>query len=154
MISSELENFDWDNLGFSLMPVDYMYTMKCSEGEKFTRGQLSRYGNIELSPSACVLNYGQASLLCFELDMVIVVLFLRLYRCKTSYCSTILKRFSDNFTILASKTIRDCLKAPKPSGVRMGAFVCSVLTRMQFGCKLVQKECACPRLPLSNLCKL
>ncbi|XP_074325922.1 branched-chain-amino-acid aminotransferase 2, chloroplastic-like isoform X2 [Apium graveolens] len=60
--SSQLDNFDWDNLGFSLMPADYMYTMKCSQGENFTRGQLSRYGNIELSPAACVLNYGQGLL--------------------------------------------------------------------------------------------
>lgn len=63
MISSELDNFDWDNLGFKLMPADYMYTMKCWQGENFTQGELNRYGNIELSPSACVLNYGQASLL-------------------------------------------------------------------------------------------
>ncbi|KAB1220440.1 Branched-chain-amino-acid aminotransferase 2, chloroplastic [Morella rubra] len=41
------------------MPTDYMYTMKCSKGEGFQQGQLSRYGNIELSPAAGVLNYGQ-----------------------------------------------------------------------------------------------
>ncbi|CAK9182090.1 unnamed protein product [Ilex paraguariensis] len=50
---------DWNNLGFGLMPTDYMYTMKCFKDENFTQGQLSRYGNIELSPSAGVLNYGQ-----------------------------------------------------------------------------------------------
>lgn len=52
-------DFDWDSLGFGLMPTDYMYIMKCSKDEKFERGQMSRYGNIELSPSAGVLNYGQ-----------------------------------------------------------------------------------------------
>lgn len=56
---SENVNFNWDNLGFGLNPADYMYTMKCSEGENFTQGRLSRYGNIELSPAAGVLNYGQ-----------------------------------------------------------------------------------------------
>ncbi|XP_055960237.1 branched-chain-amino-acid aminotransferase 2, chloroplastic-like isoform X4 [Mercurialis annua] len=36
-----------------------MYSMKCSKDEQFEQGQLTRYGNIELSPSAGVLNYGQ-----------------------------------------------------------------------------------------------
>ena len=54
---------DWDNLGFALTPADYMYVMKCSKDGEFTKGELSRFGNIELSPSAGVLNYGQASLL-------------------------------------------------------------------------------------------
>ncbi|KAK8962968.1 hypothetical protein KSP40_PGU020189 [Platanthera guangdongensis] len=36
-----------------------MYIMKCSQDDEFSQGQLSRYGNIELSPSAGVLNYGQ-----------------------------------------------------------------------------------------------
>ncbi|KAF9613787.1 hypothetical protein IFM89_011511 [Coptis chinensis] len=50
---------NWDELGFSLMPTDYMYTMKCSKDERFSHGELNRYGNIELSPSSGVLNYGQ-----------------------------------------------------------------------------------------------
>ncbi|KAL1802400.1 branched-chain-amino-acid aminotransferase 2, chloroplastic-like isoform X2 [Daucus carota subsp. sativus] len=61
-LTCELDNFDWDNLGFNLMPAEFMYTMKCSKGENFTQGELCRYGNIELSPSACVLNYGQGLL--------------------------------------------------------------------------------------------
>ncbi|KAH9755914.1 Branched-chain-amino-acid aminotransferase 2 [Citrus sinensis] len=55
----EYADLDWDNLGFSIKPADYMYTMKCSKHENFKQGQLSRYANIELSPSAAVLNYGQ-----------------------------------------------------------------------------------------------
>ncbi|KAL6317057.1 hypothetical protein AAG906_029809 [Vitis piasezkii] len=55
----EYADVDWDNLGFGLIPTDYMYTTKCSEGGNFEEGHLSRYGNIELSPSAGVLNYGQ-----------------------------------------------------------------------------------------------
>lgn len=57
--SAEYANVDWDNLGFGLMPTDYMYTMKCDGDDIFQQGQLSRYGNIELSPSAGVINYGQ-----------------------------------------------------------------------------------------------
>ncbi|KMT03235.1 hypothetical protein BVRB_8g197820 [Beta vulgaris subsp. vulgaris] len=50
---------DWDSLGFGLTPTDYMYKMKCFENEEFTEGQLIPFGNIELSPAATVLNYGQ-----------------------------------------------------------------------------------------------
>ncbi|XP_009118270.1 branched-chain-amino-acid aminotransferase 2, chloroplastic-like isoform X2 [Brassica rapa] len=56
----EYADMDWDNLGFALTPADYMYVMKCSKDGEFTKGELSRFGNIQLSPSAGVLNYGQA----------------------------------------------------------------------------------------------
>ncbi|KAA8538252.1 hypothetical protein F0562_027925 [Nyssa sinensis] len=55
----EYADIDWNNLGFGLMPTDYMYTMKCTQDDNFEQGQLSPYGNIELSPSAGVLNYAQ-----------------------------------------------------------------------------------------------
>ncbi|KAG9130477.1 hypothetical protein Leryth_024791 [Lithospermum erythrorhizon] len=57
--TSESPEIDWDNLGFSIVPTDYMYSMKCAQGENFTNGQLQHFGNIELSPSAGILNYGQ-----------------------------------------------------------------------------------------------
>ncbi|CAL2279538.1 unnamed protein product [Prunus armeniaca] len=50
---------NWDELEFGVVPTDYMYTMKCSKGDEFSQGHLTPYGNIELSPSAGVLNYGQ-----------------------------------------------------------------------------------------------
>ncbi|CAA3011417.1 branched-chain-amino-acid aminotransferase 3, chloroplastic-like [Olea europaea subsp. europaea] len=55
----ELADIDWDNLGFEFMSTDYMYMMKCSQGENFSKGELQRFGNIQLSPSAGILNYGQ-----------------------------------------------------------------------------------------------
>ncbi|CAI9758460.1 unnamed protein product [Fraxinus pennsylvanica] len=55
----ELADIDWDNLGFAFKSTDYMYMMKCSQGENFSKGELQRFGNIELSPSAGILNYGQ-----------------------------------------------------------------------------------------------
>lgn len=55
----EYAKVDWDNLGFGITPADYMYTMKCSSDGKFEQGQLAPYGNVDLSPSAAVLNYGQ-----------------------------------------------------------------------------------------------
>uniref|UniRef100_A0A3Q7G9G9 Branched-chain-amino-acid aminotransferase n=1 Tax=Solanum lycopersicum TaxID=4081 RepID=A0A3Q7G9G9_SOLLC len=55
----ESADIDWDNLGFQLIQTDYMYMTKCSDDGIFRKGQLNRYGNINLSPSAGVLNYGQ-----------------------------------------------------------------------------------------------
>ncbi|XP_010271199.1 PREDICTED: branched-chain-amino-acid aminotransferase 3, chloroplastic-like [Nelumbo nucifera] len=55
----ELADINWDDLGFGLVPTDYMYVTKCSKNGKFSKGDLQRFGNIELSPSSGVLNYGQ-----------------------------------------------------------------------------------------------
>ncbi|KAF5189194.1 Branched-chain-amino-acid aminotransferase [Thalictrum thalictroides] len=55
----ELANICWDDLGFGLVETDYMYVMKCSNDGNFSKGELVRFGNIELSPSSGVLNYGQ-----------------------------------------------------------------------------------------------
>lgn len=57
--TEQLADIDWDNLGFAYVPTDYMYSMKCTRGGSFENGELQRFGNIELSPSAGVLNYGQ-----------------------------------------------------------------------------------------------
>jgi hypothetical protein len=38
-----------------------MFVMKCAKGENFLQGNLTRFGNIELSPSAAILNNGQVS---------------------------------------------------------------------------------------------
>ncbi|KAK4374365.1 hypothetical protein RND71_005042 [Anisodus tanguticus] len=51
--------FDWDNLGFKLIQTDYMFMATSSQDGNFEKGKLNPYGNIELSPSAGVLNYGQ-----------------------------------------------------------------------------------------------
>ncbi|XP_030523314.1 branched-chain-amino-acid aminotransferase 6-like isoform X2 [Rhodamnia argentea] len=50
---------NWEEMGFSLTPTDYMYVMKCSTGEDFSQESLIPYGNIELSPCSGILNYGQ-----------------------------------------------------------------------------------------------
>nr|XP_043636683.1 branched-chain-amino-acid aminotransferase 2, chloroplastic-like [Erigeron canadensis] len=55
----EYADVDWNNLGFGLTRTDYMYMAKCSENNAFQHGRLSDYGNVELSPAAGVLNYGQ-----------------------------------------------------------------------------------------------
>lgn len=57
----ETVDLDWDNLGFALFPTDYMYMMKCSQNGMFSKGELLRYGPLELSPSSGALHYGQVS---------------------------------------------------------------------------------------------
>ncbi|KAL7154883.1 hypothetical protein ABFS83_03G033900 [Erythranthe nasuta] len=53
-------SIDWNNLGFGFMETDYMYSIKCGgKDDDFKAGELTRYGNIQLSPCAGVLNYGQ-----------------------------------------------------------------------------------------------
>lgn len=55
----DLVDFNWETLGFQLVPTDFMYIMKCSSEGVFTKGELVPYGPIELNPAAAVLNYGQ-----------------------------------------------------------------------------------------------
>ncbi|KAI4318445.1 hypothetical protein MLD38_032146 [Melastoma candidum] len=51
---------NWDELGFSLTPTDYMYVMRCGSGEScFSEGTLLPFGNIEMNPCSTILNYGQ-----------------------------------------------------------------------------------------------
>jgi len=58
----DLVDFNWDALGFQLVPTDFMYLMRCSSDGVFTKGELVPYGPIELNPAAAVLNYGQGLL--------------------------------------------------------------------------------------------
>ena len=53
------QNIDWDNLGFDSLPTRSMWKGECSIGDDWIDGQLIPYGEISLSPAACVLNYGQ-----------------------------------------------------------------------------------------------
>jgi len=50
---------DWDSLGFDLVETRSMYMATCRNGDEWTSGSLVPFGNIELSPAAVVLNYGQ-----------------------------------------------------------------------------------------------
>ena len=52
-------SMNWDELGFDLVPADYMYIMKSSENGCFSNGTITRYGNIEISPASVILNFGQ-----------------------------------------------------------------------------------------------
>ncbi|GJP34652.1 hypothetical protein CLOM_g19067 [Closterium sp. NIES-68] len=50
---------NFDDLGFGLVETDYMFVAKCARGEEWEAGELRPYGNLEMSPAAGVLNYGQ-----------------------------------------------------------------------------------------------
>ncbi|CAD5315106.1 unnamed protein product [Arabidopsis thaliana] len=52
-------NVKWEELGFALTPIDYMYVAKCRQGESFTQGKIVPYGDISISPCSPILNYGQ-----------------------------------------------------------------------------------------------
>ncbi|KAL6219112.1 hypothetical protein ACLB2K_012318 [Fragaria x ananassa] len=53
------DGVNWDDLSFKVTPTDYIYTMKCNDGDEFSQGYLIPHGNIELCPFAGILNYGQ-----------------------------------------------------------------------------------------------
>ncbi|KAG6392533.1 hypothetical protein SASPL_146757 [Salvia splendens] len=98
-VALESAEIDWDNLGFGLVPTDYMYMMKCSQGETFSNGELQRFGNLELSPSAGILNYGQG---LFE--------GLKAYRKHDG--NILLFRPEENAMRLREGAVRMCMPAP------------------------------------------
>lgn len=59
--SDTLEGVDWDNFGFGLRPTDFMYVMKGDLDGNWQMGELQPFGNLDVSPAAGVLNYGQVS---------------------------------------------------------------------------------------------
>ena len=52
-------NINWDSLGFDVVETKSMFTANCSKEGHWSEGSLIPYGNIEISPAAVVLNYGQ-----------------------------------------------------------------------------------------------
>jgi hypothetical protein len=52
-------NIEWETLGFDAVETRSMFMAKCSIDGKWSGGSLIPYGNIELSPAAGALNYGQ-----------------------------------------------------------------------------------------------
>ena len=58
-MSLEKVNIKWEELGFDAIQTRSMFKATCSFDGKWSGGSLVPYGNIELSPAAGVLNYGQ-----------------------------------------------------------------------------------------------
>ena len=59
MIKMTDVNIDWDNLGFDFLPTKTMFLSKSEDGKTWKDEGLVPFGNFEISPAACVLNYGQ-----------------------------------------------------------------------------------------------
>jgi branched-chain amino acid aminotransferase len=57
--NKQLQNIDWDSLGFAIYPTRSMYIATCDDGGEWQTGKLKPYGDISISPAAGVLNYGQ-----------------------------------------------------------------------------------------------
>jgi branched-chain amino acid aminotransferase len=55
-------NIDWDNLRFAFTPTDVMYRADWTPGAGWSEGAFLPYGDIALSPAACILNYGQGAI--------------------------------------------------------------------------------------------
>ncbi|MFX0031217.1 MAG: branched-chain amino acid aminotransferase [Candidatus Hodarchaeota archaeon] len=49
---------DYDSLGFDFIPTKTMFVSDYKDG-KWDTGKLVPFGNFEISPAACILNYGQ-----------------------------------------------------------------------------------------------
>ncbi|WP_372366478.1 branched-chain amino acid aminotransferase [Candidatus Uabimicrobium sp. HlEnr_7] len=55
---NEMNNIEWKKLGFKFFPTKHMFVATCSSEGWKVEG-LRPFGNIEISPAAGVLNYGQ-----------------------------------------------------------------------------------------------
>ncbi|NHI93251.1 MAG: branched-chain amino acid aminotransferase [Candidatus Lokiarchaeota archaeon] len=53
------DKIDWDNLGFDFLPTKTMWLSECEDGKTWKDKGLVPFKNFEISPAACVLNYGQ-----------------------------------------------------------------------------------------------
>ena len=52
-------NINWDKLAFRLTPTKTMFINHCASGKTWGSGQFIPFGDINISPAAAVLNYGQ-----------------------------------------------------------------------------------------------
>ena len=114
---------DWDSLGFDLLKTRSMYSANCRAGENWKNGSLVPYGNIELSPAAVVLNYGQGvfeGTKAFQTSDERVVLFRIDKNAKRLAWSTerlcIPKVDPDFFIDAVSEIVRDNLDFVPPNG--------------------------------------
>lgn len=53
------KDIDWDNLGFDFIPPKSMFLATLEAGKEWEDAGIVPFRNIEISPAACVLNYGQ-----------------------------------------------------------------------------------------------
>lgn len=54
------QDVDWEAMGFNLTKTDFMYVANTPKGSDFSRGEIRKYGPLELEPAATVFSYGQS----------------------------------------------------------------------------------------------
>ncbi|XP_002990723.2 branched-chain-amino-acid aminotransferase 5, chloroplastic [Selaginella moellendorffii] len=92
-------DIDWENIGFGIRSTDFMYVMKTDRSGEWRSGELLPFGNLELSPAAGVLNYGQG-------------LFEGMKAYRTQDGSAVLFRPKENALRMISGAKRMCMPAP------------------------------------------
>jgi branched-chain amino acid aminotransferase len=60
-IDRPLQDLNWDDLTFSITPTRSMWLMECDKELVWNEGQLEPFRNLQMSPAAGVLNYGQGA---------------------------------------------------------------------------------------------
>ena len=117
------KNIDWDTLGFDPIDTRSMFIAKCPLDGEWTNGSLIPYGNIELSPAAGVLNYGQGvfeGTKAYHTSKDNIVLFRIQRNAKRMAWSTkrlcIPEMNSDFFINAVTKTVKDNIDYIPPYG--------------------------------------
>ena len=117
------KNIDWDTLGFDPIETRSMFIAKCPLDGEWTNGSLIPYGNIELSPAAGVLNYGQGvfeGTKAYHTSKDNIVLFRIQRNAKRMAWSTkrlcIPEMNSDFFINAVTKTVKDNIDYIPPYG--------------------------------------
>jgi branched-chain amino acid aminotransferase len=87
---------NWDELTFDIHPAPWMYIAKAGHDGKWSQGEITPYGDLTMSPAACILNYGQG-------------LFEGLKALRTRDGNIVLFRHKDNGMRLADGAKRACI---------------------------------------------
>ena len=58
-MGKDKSDIDWENMTFSFRETDKMYISICKKDDKWSKGVIQDFQNLNISPAAGVLNYGQ-----------------------------------------------------------------------------------------------
>ena len=58
-MGKDITEIDWENMTFSFRETDKMYISTCKKDGKWSEGKIQDFQNLNISPAAGVLNYGQ-----------------------------------------------------------------------------------------------
>ena len=58
-MGNDKSDIDWENMTFSFRETDKMYISTCKKDDEWSKGVIQDFQNLNISPAAGVLNYGQ-----------------------------------------------------------------------------------------------